>query len=99
MPGDRIAVTGRTLADRRRLCIGCNGRLMIGDPQTDAGWPARLHLSGAQVKDLLAAAAEYRELSSAAGEYESAIDFVDWMSVDALREGNGSAVNTQRDAA
>jgi hypothetical protein len=99
MPGDRIAVTGRTLADRRRLCIGCNGRLMIGDPETDNGWPARLHLTAVQVKDLLAAAAEYRELSSAAGEYESAIEFVDWMSVDALRDGTASAVNVQRDVA
>ena len=48
-------------------------------------WPARLKLTPNQVKYLLIAAAEYRDLTAESGEAESAVGFVDWMAVDALR--------------
>jgi hypothetical protein len=79
------SVPGRTLGRTWQLCAGCGGRVAIGEPKAGENWPARLELSREQIADLLVAAAEYRDLTAAAGEYESAVDFVDWMSVDALR--------------
>lgn len=76
----------RTGRERSRwICPGCHERIMVGEPRATVTWPAQLTLTPDQVKLLLIAAAEYAELSEEAGEWESAVGFVDWMAVDALR--------------
>jgi hypothetical protein len=66
-------------------------RLSVGDPSPSATWPQRLNLSREQVGLLLEAAAEFEELAEDAGVVSNAVDAIDWLSVDALRNGMGSA--------
>lgn len=68
-----------------KFCHGCQQRLYIGEPRHTDTWPQRLALSRAQLNVLLEAAAEYAELCEEAGEYEEAVAFLDWVTVDALR--------------
>lgn len=75
--------TGREKS--RWLCANCNERIYLGEPRGNQVWPAQLSLTPDQVKLLLIAAAEYADISEKAGEPESAVGFVDWMAVDALR--------------
>ena len=81
--------TGRTIGHRNNVktayCAGCNVRITVGEPAANERWPQRLTLTEEQVADLLAGAAEYRDLCEEAGEYEHAVAFVDWLAVDALR--------------
>lgn len=88
---------GRTLSGRTRVgrsdslrsyCLGCEARITKGEPKASAGWPAALSLTATQRDLLLQAAAEYSEVCDEAGEYESAVEFVDWCSIDALRDGS-----------
>lgn len=69
----------------RWICPGCDQRIYLGEPKAIGSWAQRLHLSREQYDLLLMAAAEYRDLSDAAGEYESVVSFVEWVSVDALK--------------
>lgn len=77
----------RKLRNRTGFCERCKVRITIGDPRPNSVWPQRLRLTEDQMADLMAAAAEYRELCDEEGEYENAIEFVDWLSVDVLEEG------------
>ena len=86
-------VTGRQKARlTEKLCIGCGMRRSIGDPKPNAIWPQRLSLTPEQVDLILVAAAEFEELSEQAGTISNAVDFADWMSVDALRTSIGSPI-------
>lgn len=76
-------LTGR-ISDRGRLCAGCGERIKLGTPKPSSAWAARLRLTPEQVDLLLVAAAEYAEASDEVGEYESAVEFVDWVRLDAL---------------
>jgi len=77
----------RTGRERTRwICQGCERRIYVGEPSPTSLWPSKLNLTLEQVKLLLTAAAEFRDLSLKAGEPEAAVDFVDWLSVDALRD-------------
>lgn len=93
MSGAKQPVPGREYVRRHYTCDGCKVRKAIGTPKATAAWPSHLALTAEQVKWLTAAAAEYRDLCDEAGEYEHAVDFMDWVAVDALREGSGGAVN------
>ena len=79
------APRGRTLGREHQRCQGCGMRLTIGEPSPSITWPQRLNLSREQVSLLLEAAAEFEQLSEDAGIVSNAIDFCDWVSVDALR--------------
>jgi hypothetical protein len=92
MPRDTGVETGRKLQRTPRRCEGCEARLTIGDPKPNGAWAQRLKLTPEQVDLLLIAAAEYRDLCDEAGEYQEAVAFVDWVSVDALRYSIGSPV-------
>lgn len=76
--------SGRTIAGRygspSSYCQGCDMRLLVGEPRASSAWPALLMLTPEQVDVLLMAAAEWEELGGG-----TAVEFVDWMSVDALR--------------
>lgn len=85
MSGQKQPPTGREYVRRRYTCEGCGVVKAIGRPKATATWPPHLVLSPQQVKWLTTAAAEYRDLCAEAGEYEAAVDFVDWVAVDALR--------------
>jgi hypothetical protein len=71
-------VPGRRLDRSSHLCAGCGGRITIGDPKAVELWPLT-NLNKVQRKLLLVGAAEYRDLCDEEGEYESAIQFVDWL--------------------
>lgn len=85
MSGKTQPAIGREFVRRRYLCEGCKVQKAIGRPKATATWPSHLWLTTDQVKWLTTAAAEYRDLCDEAGEYEHAVDFVDWVAVDALR--------------
>jgi hypothetical protein len=63
-------------------CVSCGARLMVGEPSTTSTWPQSLTLTEEQMADLYAAAAEYRDLTAEAGEYERVIEYLDWAFVD-----------------
>jgi hypothetical protein len=68
-------------------CQSCGTRRTVGEPRTTETWYLRLReltLNPEQLDLLLQAAAEYADLSEEAGEYESAIGFLDWVRPDAL---------------
>jgi hypothetical protein len=68
-------------------CQSCGIRRTVGEPRTTETWYLRLReitLNPEQLDLLLHAAAEYALLSEEAGEYESAIGFLDWVRPDAL---------------
>lgn len=76
-------IPGRKPAHRINVkagyCQSCSARLTIGEPNGNERWALRLQLSEEQIHDLLQAAAEYRDLCEEAGEYEYAVQFVDWL--------------------
>ncbi len=72
-------VPGRTLPRRTYQCASCGARAAVGEPKGIDSWPPSVKLSSAQVRLLLVAAAEYRDLAEDAGEYEHAVQFVDWV--------------------
>ena len=78
-----IVRTGRLVAgriDARKFrCPGCDARMMYGEPRPNLTWPVRLRLDPETADLLLVAAAEFSELSAEAGEYESAVAFIDWV--------------------
>lgn len=84
-------IRGRNYIRTRALCHGCEARRMIGEPKANDVWAQRLTLSEDQMADLLAAAAEYRDLCEEAGEYEHAVQFLDWLRIDALRQKQSAA--------
>lgn len=86
----RTVETGRRAV--RYACPSCQMRYKIGKPKATDSWPVHLTLSPMQVDLLLVAAAEFRDLCEEAGEYDHAIDFVDWIRIDALRPSFGSPV-------
>jgi hypothetical protein len=68
-------------------CQSCGIRRTVGEPRTTETWYLRLReltLNPEQLDLLLQAAAEYALLSEEAGEYESAVGFLDWVRPDAL---------------
>lgn len=79
-------LTGRTNgpAHRDSLCHSCEARVKIGEPRARPLWAQRLRLTAEQHDLLLVAAAEYAELSDEAGEYELAVEFVDWIRPDVV---------------
>lgn len=82
-----IVETGRTLPRHRNyFCESCKVRRAIGEPKPMDNWPSRLSLSQYDLDLLLLAAVEYALLSDEAGEYQSAIEFVDWVTPSALGE-------------
>jgi hypothetical protein len=89
-----VNATGRHLPRRKYECESCQVHRAIGAPKAGdtPNWPAKLNLSQHQIDQLLIAAAEYRDLSEEAGEYESVVAFVDWLAPDALRRGFASPV-------
>jgi hypothetical protein len=84
-------VTGHRNNVKSGYCASCSARILIGNPKSTQTWSQRLHLTQEQVDLLLIAAAEYRDLSAEAGEYEEAVSFVDWLAPDALKDGEGRA--------
>jgi hypothetical protein len=68
-----------------RLVAGRNGLMKYGDPRPSATWPGRLRLDPETADLLLIAAADFAECSEEAGEYQSAVGFVDWV-VGVLRQ-------------
>jgi hypothetical protein len=89
-----VNATGRHLPRRKYECESCQVHRAIGPPKAGDSpmWPAKLNLSQFQIDQLLIAAAEYRDLSEEAGEYESVVAFVDWLAPDALKRGFASPI-------
>lgn len=86
---------GRYVGRVGQICHGCGMRLTIGTPKPTDTWPQRITLSREVVNLLLEAAAEYEQLCEDTGTISSAVDFVDWGSVDFLREGNTSPITAE----
>jgi hypothetical protein len=84
-------IPGRQIVRTRALCHGCGARRMVGEPKANGVWAQRLTLSEQQMADLLAAAAEYRDLCEESSTVEMAVEFVDWISLDAGREKQSAA--------
>lgn len=82
---------GRTYVRTRHRCEGCQARITIGFPKTNLHWAERLHLTSEQVDHILQAAAEYEAFSEDAGTISNAVEFIDWMAVDALRRERDAA--------
>lgn len=72
-------IPGRTLTRASDRCHSCNARKTVGDPKAIDSWPPSVTLAPAQIRLLLVAAAEYRDLTEESGEYEHAVQFVDWV--------------------
>ena len=87
--------TGRKIGHRNGVkiarCAGCNARITVGEPVANERWPQRLTLTEEQMADLLSAAAEYRDLCEESGIVETAVEYVDWLGVDALRQKQSAA--------
>jgi len=74
--------SGRILERTPRLCLGCQARITYGDPKPSMAWAERLRLdpiSATQHDLLLVAAAEFAELGGG-----DPVEFLDWVSVEAL---------------
>lgn len=71
----------------KSYCQGCSIRITVGEPKATPHWYQRLRLTREQVDYLLEAAAEFDELAAEYEDHPSAVEFVDWVSVDALRTG------------
>lgn len=86
MSGTRSGRRSAGRADTRdSYCLGCGARRTIGAPNSRGYWAQRLRLTPEQVDDLLVAAQEYAELCEESNIVETAVEFVDWMSIDALK--------------
>lgn len=68
------------------VCESCNVRRRTGKPRAGSSWASRLRLSQSELDLLLLAAVEYALLSDEVGEYESVIEFIDWVAPTALGE-------------
>lgn len=89
---------GRNMAHKRYpRCPSCDARLKFGDPATSSTWPLRIHLEQRQIDVMLAAALEFDqmhrefvEMAERRGDEKpatpTAVDFIDWLTPDALRE-------------
>jgi hypothetical protein len=84
-------IPGRRYIRTQALCHGCEARRMVGEPRSNDLWPQRLTLTEQQRADLLAAAAEYRDLCEEESIVETAVEFLDWVFVDASRQKQGAA--------
>ena len=78
-------IRGRQYIRTRALCHGCEARRMIGEPKGNDVWAQRLTLSEQQMADLMAGAAEYRDLCEQENIVETAVEFLDWAFVDVRR--------------
>lgn len=87
---------GRTLSGRIRVgrqtsrfsyCLGCAQRITKGQPRAGSSWASALSFDERTRDLLLQAAAEYLELCAEAGEPADPVAFLDWVAVDALRDG------------
>lgn len=87
-----MSAAGRSHVRGKYVCEACRMRRAIGEPKGNDLWPQRLNLAQEQIDQLTVAAVEFEELSEAAGTISNAVDFVDWVSVDALRRGAASPV-------
>ena len=87
MTSHSFVSTGRT--DSRRQCASCEMRVRYGDPKPNDTWATRLRLTQESINLLLVAAAEYRDLSGEMDDPESAVSFVDWITLTALGRETG----------
>lgn len=80
----RNSALGRAVPRRRYVCESCRVANAVGKPKSSTHW--QLSLTGEQWTALLHAAAEYRDLTDEAGEYEQVVEFVDWLRPAAVEE-------------
>jgi len=67
-------------------CESCGIRMTIGEPRLTDAWASHIRehrLSDWQIELLLMAAAEFAALSRKAGEPESVVAFIDWLTPEA----------------
>jgi hypothetical protein len=77
--------TGRRLPKvANYVCDSCEIRKAIGKPRVNDTWAQRLRLSQAQIDELILAAAEYEDLCVKSDTITNAVDFIDWVSPEAL---------------
>ena len=66
-----------------KFCQGCAVRLTIGEPNPNSTWAQQLTLAEKAIGYIIDAAAEFDQLSEAAGERPTAVDFADWLAPSA----------------
>ena len=85
-----MTVPGRTQLrpdQSKSYCSGCDVRITIGEPVPSNNWASRLHLTREQVDLILEAAAEFDLIAASWDDRPTAVEFTDWLAVDALRTG------------
>lgn len=66
------------MSDTQRWCPSCRARAKYGHPNPSDNW-SKLNLSTRMFYILQQAAAEFDQLSQEAGEYPTAMEFLDWL--------------------
>lgn len=86
-PGE--VLVGRPIAcpacNARRICSSCGSKIRYGKPNPAGRWE-QLHMTEADWRRLLLAAAEFDALSAEYEDRPTVVEFVDWLYPDVIVE-------------
>ena len=84
------------MTDKQRHCSSCNARVKFGHPAPSDNW-AKINLSTRTFYIIQQAAAEFDQLSLEAGEYPTALEFLDWLAPSIPRTAQHNAAEKRRE--